>query len=122
MPVAAASSWICCSSAVGGDAKFALRFHLHPSIRASARQDGQSVVLVLPGGTGWSFAAPGFPVTLEESVYLASVLGPRRCEQIVVHGAVRASSRIAWTFERLPVDAGSKRRMPVAEAFEPLPL
>src|SRR3546814_2687549 len=31
----------------------ALRFHLHPEVQAMAAQDGRSVVLRLPKGSGW---------------------------------------------------------------------
>ncbi|PZQ13086.1 MAG: heparinase [Ancylobacter novellus] len=108
--------------AIEGDPRVALRFHLHPSVRASARQDGQGVVLALPGGTGWAFSSPGFPVTLEEGISLASAHGPRRSEQIVIHATVRGAPEIAWAFERLPGEAAPRRRMPVAAEFDPLPL
>ena len=103
------------------DPAVALRFHLHPSVRASARQDGQSVVLAPPDGTGWTFSAPGFAVALEESVYLASSHGPRRTEQIVIHTTARAAPDIAWSLEQMASEP-AKRRMPVAEEFTPLPL
>lgn len=104
------------------DVPVALRFHLHPSVRASARQDGQGVVLALPGGAGWSFSAPGFPVALEESVYLADVDGPRRCEQIVVAATARGAPRIAWALEKLPAETPGRRRSPAAEELASLPL
>ena len=108
--------------AVEGDPKIALRFHFHPSVRASQRQDGQGVVLQLPSGIGWTLSSPGFSVTLEESVYLASAHGPRRSEQAVIHATVRAAPAIAWTLERLPGEPTPKRRMPIAEEFDALPL
>lgn len=104
------------------DAPVALRFHLHPSVKASARQDGQGVVLALPSGAGWSFAAPGFAVTLEESVHLADADGPRRCDQIVVAATVRGAPRLSWILERLPADAPARRAAPAADRLEPLPL
>ncbi|WP_261405751.1 heparinase II/III domain-containing protein [Chenggangzhangella methanolivorans] len=107
---------------IEGDPKVAVRFHLHPSVRASQRQDGQGVVLQLPSGVGWTLASPCFSVTLEESVYLASAHGARRSEQAVIHATARGAPSIAWTLERLPGEPAPKRRMPVAEEFDALPL
>jgi uncharacterized heparinase superfamily protein len=49
---------------------FALRFHLHPAVKANLTQDGGSVVLVLPDRNGWRFSARGGRLRLEDSVYL----------------------------------------------------
>lgn len=106
----------------GREPRVALRFHLHPAVKASVRQDGHGVVLASPGGAGWTFAAPGFPVTLEESVYLASEHGPRRSEQIVIYAPARSAMEIAWSFERLPSEPAPRRRMPAAATLDPLPL
>lgn len=110
------------AGAAGEDPKVALRFHLHPSVRASQRQDGQGVVLQLPSGAGWVLSSPGFQIALEEGIYLASAHGPRRSEQAVIHVTARGAPQIAWTLERLPGDPAPKRRMPVAPDFDPLPL
>lgn len=101
---------------ITGDPRLALRFHLHPGVRASAREDG-SVALTLPSGAGWTFAAPGFSVEIEESVFLASALGPRRSEQIVINATVRGAPEIAWSFERSPVDPSLRPRMPLASTL-----
>ena len=61
-----------------------LRFHLHPAVKASRSQDGQTVMLVLPNGQSWAFEADGLPLALEESVFFAAADGLRRTEQIVV--------------------------------------
>ncbi|GLK54994.1 putative heparinase superfamily protein [Methylopila capsulata] len=92
------------------DSRVALRFHLHPGVRASVTQDGQGAMLALPSGRGWLFAAPGFAVELEESIYFAGANGPRRTEQIVVHATVRGAPLIGWNFRRLDGDLGSERR------------
>lgn len=105
----------------GGGREVALRFHLHPAVRASVTQEGRAVLLALPSGTGWSFSAEDGAVSLEESVFLAGALGPRRSEQIVVRAPLGAALRLAWAFERMPVEAQS-RRMPAAGDFDALPL
>lgn len=101
------------------DFPLVLRFHLHPAVKASARQDGQSVLLALPGGAAWSFSAPGFSVQLAESVYLSGARGPRRAEQIVIEARTKATRRIAWTFEAVDQPrAGGRRTAKAAGLFE----
>ncbi len=105
----------------GGDREVALRFHLHPSVRASLTHEGRAVILALPGGGGWSFTAEDGVVSLEESVFLAGALGPRRSEQIVVRAPLGAALRLVWSFERMPAET-PQRRMPAADDFDALPL
>jgi uncharacterized heparinase superfamily protein len=99
------------------DAPLSLRFHLHPAVKASARQDGQGVLLALPGGGAWSFSAPGFAVTLAESVFLSGHTGPRRAEQIVIETRLQAARRIAWSFEALDEPRPRGRRAPQAASL-----
>ena len=80
---------------------FALRFHLHPAVKANVSKDGASVVLVLPDRHGWRFSARGGRVRLEDSVYLLGRGGPRRSQQIVVVGIVGRPDRINWAFKRI---------------------
>lgn len=49
-----------------------LRFHLHPRVQASLIQNDTEVLLRLPSGGGWRFAADGGPISLEESLYCGS--------------------------------------------------
>lgn len=80
---------------------FALRFHLHPSVKANMSQDGASVVLVLPDRNGWRFSARGGRLRLDDSVYLLGRNGPRRTQQIVVTGVVGHPDRVNWAFKRI---------------------
>ena len=80
-----------------GDA-FAVRFHLHPTLKASRHSDGHGVMLVLPNKEVWTFDAYEQRVDLEESVYLAGPDGPRRAVQIVIHGHARQVPRVHWSF------------------------
>ena len=80
-----------------GDA-FAVRFHLHPGVKASRHSDGHGAMLVLPNREVWTFDAYEERVELEESVYLAGPDGPRRAVQIVIHGHARQVPRVHWTF------------------------
>jgi uncharacterized heparinase superfamily protein len=79
---------------------FAIRFHLHPSIKASLLSDGHAVMLLPPNGPSWTFSAPEDRVDLEESVYLGGLDGARRTLQIVVYGRARKIPRLQWSFTR----------------------
>ena len=70
----------------GGRARrFALRFHLHPRVRASLATDGVTVLLRPARGEGMRFRF-SHGAALEESVYLGGAAGVRATQQIVVHG------------------------------------
>jgi uncharacterized heparinase superfamily protein len=99
--------------------EFALRFHLHPNVKASRLADGSTVMLVLPRQQGWLFTAPGRDVKLEESVFLSSTDSPRRTSQIVVYGEARESERILWHLVR--AEAVQTERRAAADVPE-LPL
>jgi uncharacterized heparinase superfamily protein len=76
--------------------RFALRFHLHPSIKANRLTDGHGVMLMTPNKEVWTFNAPDEQVELEDSVYLAGSDGPRRTVQMVIHGQARRTPRVVW--------------------------
>ena len=78
---------------------FAIRFHLHPNIKASRLADGCTVLLVLPQQS-WLFSAPDSQVMIEESVFLSASDGPRRTSQIVITGEIKRSPRSVWMFVR----------------------
>lgn len=89
---------------------FAVRFHLHPSVRANRLSDGHSVMLALPNKEVWTFFAPVEQVEIEESVHLAGRDGPRRTSQIVIHGRASNVSRVQWSFIQSPQSASAARR------------
>ncbi len=80
-----------------GRDQFAVRFHLHPSVKANRLADGRSAVLVMPNKDAWSFNAYEDRIDIEESVYLAGNDGPRRSVQIVIYGRARKVMRVQWT-------------------------
>jgi len=82
--------------------EYAVRFHLHPSIKASRLSEGRGVILLLPDKEVWTFATMGETVEVEESVYLAGSDGPRRAVQIVVYGHARQEAKVRWTFRHTP--------------------
>jgi uncharacterized heparinase superfamily protein len=77
---------------------FAVRFHLHPTVKANRLADGRSVMLQMPNKEVWIFNAYEDRVDIEESVYLAGPDGPRRTVQLVIYGRARKVMRVQWTF------------------------
>jgi uncharacterized heparinase superfamily protein len=78
--------------------QFAVRFHLHPSVKANRLADGHSAMLAMPNREVWTFSAYEDRVDVEESVYLAGPDGPRRTVQLVIYGRARNTMRVQWTF------------------------
>jgi uncharacterized heparinase superfamily protein len=96
----------------GHDTDYALRFHLHPSVKASRMSDARGVMLVLPNREVWTFEALDDKVELEDSVFLAGNDGPRRTAQIVVRQDSRHASSIRWSLVRAatsPAATGARR-------------
>ena len=77
--------------------EFAVRFHLHPVIKANKLTDGHGAMLMLPNRDVWTFDAYEDRVEIEESVYLSGADGPRRAVQIVIYGRARKIPRVHWT-------------------------
>jgi uncharacterized heparinase superfamily protein len=82
--------------------EFAVRFHLHPSIKANRLSDGRGVILLLPDRQLWTFTTNGESVQIEESVFLAGSDGPRRTVQIVIYGHARSHAKVRWSFRHTP--------------------
>ncbi len=95
-----------------GRDQFAVRFHLHPAVRANRLADGHSAMLLMPNKEVWNFNAYEDRVDVEESVYLAGPDGPRRTVQLVIYGRARKVMRVQWTFafSHPPPGAGLARR------------
>lgn len=96
----------------GAGSDYAVRFHLHPSVKASRLNDGRGAMLVLPNREVWTFETLDDRVDLEDSVFLAGNDGPRRTTQIVVRQDARQASSIHWSFVRSsasPSETSAKR-------------
>jgi uncharacterized heparinase superfamily protein len=100
--------------------EFAIRFHLHPLVKANALADGHGVILTMPNKDVWNFIVPEEQVTLEDDVFLGGAEGPRRSSQIVILGQARKVARVAWTL-LLQAAAPTPTRRPRAQDPE-LPL
>jgi len=103
---------------------FAVRFHLHPMVKATRLSDGHGVMLMLPNKEVWTFSGHEDQVELEDSVYLAGSEGPRRTAQIVIRGHARTASRVQWSLQQTPAgtptSTGSSRRAREDEPRLPL--
>ena len=100
--------------------EFALRFHLHPSIKASRLSDGRGVILLLPDKEVWTFATLADGVQLEESVSLSAHEGPRRTAQIVIYGRARETPSVRWSLRHTPAAPAGARPDRAAEPELPL--
>ena len=81
-----------------GRDQFAIRFHLHPLVKANRLSDAHGAMLVMANKEVWTFTAYEDRIDIEESVYLAGNDGPRRTAQLVIHGRARNVMRVQWTF------------------------
>ena len=89
--------------------EYAIRFHLHPAVKANRLSDGHGVILLLPDKELWSFSTYGETVQIEESVYLAGTDGPRRTVQIVIYGKVSDKPGVRWSLRHTPQQTPSAR-------------
>lgn len=79
---------------------FVIRFHLHPNVQASLTQDGNAVLLRMPGGIGWRLRAQGAVLSIAESIYLGSG-GVKKTRQVVLDGHVGSNGAIVkWAIRR----------------------
>ena len=90
---------------------YAIRFHLHPSVRASLGTDGQSAVLTLKNGDTWKISSNAPETKIEESFFLADARGPQATSQVVLAGFVGEASevRIVWNIERMSSGDGGQK-------------
>jgi uncharacterized heparinase superfamily protein len=89
--------------------EFAVRFHLHPLVKANRLTDGHGAMLLLPDRHVWAFNAFDDQVEIEESVYLAGADGPRRTVQIVIYGRARKGPLVRWSFaHKTPATPGER--------------
>lgn len=94
---------------------YAIRFHLHPQVRASLIRGGSAVLLVCADDEAWEFEAPGTELQLEESIYLSDIYGHRKTSQIVLSGKLQFNPSQAWQFRKTAV---AKIRRRASSEFE----
>lgn len=79
---------------------YAIRFHLHPAVKAARVEREHGVMLVLPGGQHWLFHAAGRQLELEDGAFFASADGSRAAQQIVIRGDAGREPETRWAFLR----------------------
>jgi uncharacterized heparinase superfamily protein len=91
---------------IGGE--YAIRFHLHPSVRAEMAFDNASVVLRLKNGESWRVSSNAPETRIEESFFLADARGPQPTQQVVLGGMMGEATevRIVWNIERMAEGGG----------------
>ena len=82
------------------DMTYSIHFHLHPQARVHYGDEPATAVIELRSGETWTFSAFGSKLSLEDSLFFASVTGPTRSVQIVLRGHVFADTQVRWLLER----------------------
>ncbi len=82
--------------------EFAIRFHLHPSVKAQMMGDGTSALLILKNGETWRLSSNAPEMDIEDSVLLADPRGPQPASQIVLGGMMGETRemRVVWNLEK----------------------
>ena len=84
------------------DLSATVRFHIHPNIEVT-RDPKNNVVLRAADGECWTFFCPNPAPVVEDDVFFADLVGPRRSEQIALTIPARADVAVGWTLVRTPV-------------------
>lgn len=84
-----------------GNDRFAVRFHLHPSVQIEPSDSRDLVYLGLANGEIWQFCAKECEISIEDSVFLSDIHGIRPTKQLVLHGYASHVPTVNWHFERL---------------------
>ncbi len=85
----------------------AIRFHLHPSIKAQILENGISVQLTDRQDVSWKFTCIDAALHLDDSIHFAGATEKTR--QIVLSAKIEPPSEIRWVFELIS-PAGKPRR------------
>jgi uncharacterized heparinase superfamily protein len=82
-------------------APLALRFHLHPNVRATLDAEKKTAMLALPSGASWRFETSG-DLSLAESIYCESGDAIRKTTQLVVTGTAHNEPvELTWSLARV---------------------
>jgi uncharacterized heparinase superfamily protein len=83
-----------------GKDTFAIRFHIHPDIRAIHQPQTRSVILEFPRGERWELEADDGEMHVEESIFMSDRRGNRETDQIVIYGRVQRTPSVTWRLHR----------------------
>ena len=80
--------------------RFAVRFHLHPTVKVTRSADGTGALLTLPSGATWRFRADA-ALEVADGVYLGTGDAIRKSHQLVISGVSGAeATTIKWALKR----------------------
>ncbi|MGH6792005.1 MAG: heparinase II/III domain-containing protein, partial [Methyloceanibacter sp.] len=102
---------------IGG--AYAIRFHLHPSVKARIL-DERTAELALPNGEAWRISSNAPEIAIEDSYLIADSRGPQQSSQVVLSGMMGEAHevRIVWNIEWAGDDDNGGQRVALPE-FEP---
>ena len=82
-------------------APLALRFHLHPNVRATLDAENKTAMLALASGAAWRFETSG-DLGIAESIYCEAGDAIRKTSQLVVTATAHAEPiELTWTLSRI---------------------
>ncbi len=102
--------------------RYAIRFHLHPEVRASIDLGGTAVSLALPSGETWVFRhSCAAELSLRPSIYFdGRRLAPRATKQIVLSARMKGYGVVlGWSLSRPIAFMPANRLPPVARSGSP---
>ena len=102
---------------IAGD--YAIRFHLHPTVRARARRRrAERHCSSCSNGETWKISSNAPETKIEESFFLADARGPQPTSQVVLGGMMGEASevRIVWNIERVTEGGGGGQLVDPNEA------
>ncbi len=90
-----------CANELTIPTEIAIRFHIHPNVAISSINDGNEVLLRMPGGIGWRFRHSAGELKIEDSLYLGSGITHQKTKQIVIYGQMsNDEASINWSLKR----------------------
>jgi len=80
----------------------ALRFHLHPDVKASLSANQETCLLETRDGAQWRFDCPGFKLELTESIFFSTLPKPKPTWQILIQTKAYDNPEINWALQKIP--------------------
>jgi uncharacterized heparinase superfamily protein len=93
----------------GGKDFYAIRFHLHPNVRATPSHDGQAVLLQMQNGERWELECDAGEMVIEESILMSDTRGNRQTEQVVIYGRIQHDPTVSWQLHRTGIASPRQR-------------
>lgn len=88
---------------------YAIRFHLHPNVRATPSSDGRAVLLQMANGERWELECDVGEMVIEESILMSDTRGNRQTEQVVIYGRVQHHATVSWQLHRTGIATPRQR-------------